>query len=459
MWKRLLNALKLDIPKSTDPPAPPIQVLSGLWSPKESALADQFKRFVSQSEYAVVMATFSWCAPCKLIKPVFVSLATSGFTGSSVILTCDKLGFWPVPEDKPQQHRAPTFLMYRKGALLDRIVGANEIKLRQFFVHHSPTQVTIPSVLLPSATCPMFERGNVAQSDVVVIGAGPAGLTAALYLIQARKTVVILEGISEGGRLPGGQLCTTNDVWNFPGFPDGIHGQELIKRMAQQVFNLGKGLVCFVHDDADRIIATSEDVQVHTRQGSVLGCMAVVVATGSVSRQLNVPGFHQYWLKGVYTCATCDGFRFRDKTVVVVGGGDSAAEAALTLSAIAHTTYMIVRTKKLRCNALNHQRLVEKGDLIQILFDCEIASIKGNDQEVTGVVLESDKSTLHCQAVFVAVGNLPNTGVLERSGLSINHLPRRVCVAGDVVDRIHGQAITASADGCRVAMDLLRQVL
>ncbi len=305
--------------------------------------------------------------------------------------------------------------------------------------------------------------------DMVIIGSGPAGLTAAVYAARASLEPVLIEGVIEGGPT-GGQLTLTTDVENFPGFPDGIMGPELIQNMRTQAQRFGTR---FVTEDIVKADVTAEPITLETASGKSVRARSLIVATGAKPRRLDVPGEDELWGGGVSACATCDGFFFRDKHVIVVGGGDSAMEEATFLTKFASKVTVIHRREELRASVIMQERAFN-NDKIEFLFNAQITSIEGSGGLMTGVKLQDtatgEASELAADGLFLAIGHIPNTwlfdGVLETDdeGYLIVDEPSTatnvpgVFACGDVMDHTYRQAVTAAGTGCRAAIDAERHL-
>ncbi len=293
--------------------------------------------------------------------------------------------------------------------------------------------------------------------DVIIIGSGSAGYTAAIYACRAGRKTLLL-----AGSVPGGQLMITSDVENYPGFPQGILGPELMENLRKQAEKFGPEIV---YDDVSKNDFSSRPFTVtagmHTYQGKT-----VIIATGANAKWLEIPSEAKYKGKGVSSCATCDGFFFKGKEVAVVGGGDTAMEEASFLANITSKVTVIHRRDKLRASQIMQDR-ARSNPKIQFVWDSTVQEILG-DQKVTGVRLENLKTGretfLSADGVFVAIGYEPNTQVfkgvidLDPKGYIVTkhetetNVPG-VFAAGDVRDHRYRQAITAAADGCKAAMD------
>jgi thioredoxin reductase (NADPH) len=303
--------------------------------------------------------------------------------------------------------------------------------------------------------------------DVVIIGSGPAGLTAAVYAARANLEPLVIEGMIEGGPT-GGQLTLTTDVENYPGFPDGIVGPELIMNMRTQAERFGTR---YVTEDVVSVDLDHRPFTLRTASGAEIRTQSLIIATGAKPRRLEVPGEEQLWGAGVSACATCDGFFFKDKHVIVIGGGDSAMEEATFLTKFASKVTVVHRRGELRASKIMQERAF-KNDKIEFVWNATIAEIKGHDNQVTAVVLEDtvtgERSDLACDGVFLAIGHIPNTWLFDgkldtddQGYLLVEEPTTRtnvpgVFACGDVMDHTYRQAITAAGTGCRAAIDAER---
>lgn len=292
--------------------------------------------------------------------------------------------------------------------------------------------------------------------DVIIIGSGPAGLTVAIYTTRASlKTLII------AGRRWGGQLQLTTLVENYPGFPDGIQGPDLMLAMRKQAEKFGAEIIDADFSNAD---FEAKPFKVSTSENSYEG-KSVIIATGADTKWLEVKGEKEKIGRGVSTCAPCDAPFFKDKNVIVVGGGDSAMEEALVLTKFAKEITLIHRRDAFRASQIMQEK-VKSNPKIKILFNTEITEILGQDK-VTGVKIANNKTNevtnLPIDGVFVAIGHLPNTNAFK--GIDIdeegfikvyNHTKTNiegVFVAGDVHDNHYKQAITAAGFGCMAALE------
>ncbi|MEU0576115.1 thioredoxin-disulfide reductase [Streptomyces griseoincarnatus] len=300
--------------------------------------------------------------------------------------------------------------------------------------------------------------------DVIVIGSGPAGYTAALYTGRAA-----LEPLVFGGAIfVGGALTTTTEVENFPGFPEGIDGPNLMTNMRAQAEKFGAEMV---DDDIVAVDLTGDIKTVTDTAGTVHRAKTVIVATGSGYRKLGLPKEDELSGRGVSWCATCDGFFFRDRDIVVVGGGDTAMEEATFLTRFARSVTVVHRRSTLRASQVMQNRAFA-DDKISFAFDTEIAEIKERDGMLAGLVLRDVFSgatrDLEATGLFIAIGHDPRTelfkgqldlddnGYIQVASPSTRTNIPGVFAAGDVVDHTYRQAITAAASGCAAALDAER---
>jgi thioredoxin reductase (NADPH) len=298
--------------------------------------------------------------------------------------------------------------------------------------------------------------------DVIVIGSGPSGYTAALYAARARLRPLVFEGSVTSG----GALMKTTDVENYPGFPDGVIGPDLMDSMRKQAERFGAELIA---DDVTDVDLTVDPKVVNVGSDTYLA-KTVIIATGSSYRQLNVPGEDLLSGHGVSWCATCDGFFFREQDIAVVGGGDSAMEEATFLTRFARSVTVIHRRDALRASKIMQDRAFANPK-VKFAWDSEVVEILGEDR-VTGVRLRNTKtreeSELAVTGIFVAIGHDPRselfTGQLatDPEGYLLVDQPSTrtaiegVFAAGDVVDHTYRQAVTAAGTGCAAALDAER---
>jgi thioredoxin reductase (NADPH) len=296
--------------------------------------------------------------------------------------------------------------------------------------------------------------------DVIIIGSGPAGLTAAVYAARANLAPLIIEGVDAGG-----QLMLTTDVENYPGFVDGIMGPELMERMRKQAARFGAE---FVTDNVSSVDFSDRPFSVNTGSTAYLA-KSVIIATGASARMLGVPGERELLGHGVSTCATCDGFFFRNKEIAVVGGGDSAMEEAIFLTKFATKVSIIHRRPELRASKILQDRAFA-NDKIDFIWDSVVTEISGNgkvDRVHIKNVTEGREQDLDVHGLFVAIGHDPNTGLFEDQldmaegyivtpGTTTETSVPGVFAAGDVVDFRYRQAVTAAGMGCMASIDAER---
>jgi thioredoxin reductase (NADPH) len=302
---------------------------------------------------------------------------------------------------------------------------------------------------------------------VVIIGSGPAGHTAAVYAARANLKPVMIEGLVRGG-VAGGQLMITTEVENYPGFPGGIKGPELMELFKKQSERFGTEIISA---DVERVEFGKRPFKLHTDSGLV-EAEAVIIATGAQARWLDLPSEQQLQNRGVSACATCDGYFFRNQDVAVVGGGDTAMEEANYLAGLTKSVTVIVRRDELRASKIMADRAL-KNPKIKFVWDSavvEVHDVVAN--KVTGVTLENLKtaarSRLAIDGLFIAIGHTPNTDLfkgqltLDENGY-IKTVPgttqtsvQGVFAAGDVQDHVYRQAVTAAGTGCMAAIEAER---
>ena len=302
---------------------------------------------------------------------------------------------------------------------------------------------------------------------LIIIGSGPAAYTAAIYAARANLSPVIFEGFYSGP--PGGQLMTTTEVENFPGFPNGVMGPELMELFRRQAERFGTK---FIAEDVTQVDLSERPFKVQSSSGVVTGA-ALIVATGATAKRLQVPGTadHEFWQKGVTACAVCDGAIpiFRDKHLFVVGGGDTAIEEATFLTKFGSKVFIIHRRNELRASKIMAQRALNHPK-IQVIWNHVLSKVEG-DSVVRSVTLQDvntkKETTYEAGGLFFAIGHEPNTSFLkggvelESNGYikvfkGTSTSVEGVFAAGDVQDHIYRQAITAAGSGCMAALDAER---
>ena len=298
--------------------------------------------------------------------------------------------------------------------------------------------------------------------DVLIIGSGPAGYTAAIYTSRAGLKTLLYKGDQ-----PGGQLTITSDVENYPGYPDGVLGPQMMIDFENQASRFGaeikSGMIKDVDFQADNLKATAED-------GKVIEPKTVIISTGASAKWLNLESEQRLNGKGVSACAVCDGFFFKNQVVAVVGGGDTAAEEALYLSKLTSEVHLIVRRDEMRASTIMQNRVLENKK-INIHWNSEVKEVLGDDA-VTGIRIfnniSNEISNINLQGLFIAIGHKPNTDIfkdylnMDENGY-IKTIPgtsqtniKGVFATGDAQDHIYRQAVTAAGSGCMGALDAER---
>lgn len=301
---------------------------------------------------------------------------------------------------------------------------------------------------------------------VVIIGSGPAGYSAAIYAARAGLEPLLFEGRSLGGQ-PGGQLMLTTEVENFPGFPQGMMGPEMMELFKQQALRFGTRIIS---DDVVEVDFSKRPFVLKTSDQTI-EAQAVIVCTGAQAMWLNVPGEKEYQGRGVSACATCDGFFFKGKDIVIVGGGDSALEEANFLTRFANKVTLIHRRDQLRASKIMQARAMENPK-ISFLWNTEVQEVLGDGTRLTGLKILNNQtqevSEFATEGLFVAIGHKPNTSIFEgwleldaKGYLVVNDRSSRTSVegvfaGGDVIDHVYRQAITAAGTGCMAALDAER---
>lgn len=300
------------------------------------------------------------------------------------------------------------------------------------------------------------------MEDVIILGTGAAGLTAAIYTARANLNPLVLDGIQ-----PGGQLTTTTEVENYPGFPEGIDGTELMNRMRAQAERFGARFAFNVVEKAD---LSSQPLKLTLDDGRVLETRTLIIGTGATAKYIGLPHEQKLIGRGVSACATCDGAFYRNVPVAVVGGGDTAMEEANFLTRFASTVYLIHRRNEFRASKIMAQRTLENPK-IKVVWESVVEDVLDvGKNEVTGLVLRNvktdERSTVDVKALFVAIGHQPNTAAfvgqldMDKSGYLITQNTRTkvpgVYAAGDVQDPNYRQAITAAGTGCMAALEAER---
>jgi len=295
---------------------------------------------------------------------------------------------------------------------------------------------------------------------VIIIGSGPAGYTAAIYAARAGLKPVLYTGGE-----PGGQLTTTNDVENFPGYPDGINGPQMMMDLQKQAERFGTEIHYKVVTAVD---LSSEPFQLTLDEKEVISAETIIIATGATAKYLGLPSEKKFANKGVSACAICDGYFYRGKEVAVVGAGDSAAEESTYLSKLCTKVHLLVRRGEMRASKIMQQRVLNTPN-IEIHWNTETDEVLGDDSGVTGVRIinreTGEKKELSVQGFFLAIGHKPNTDIFKgqldmdengyikvKPGTTHTNV-EGVFAVGDAADKVYRQAITAAGTGCMGALD------
>ncbi|AXR61594.1 thioredoxin-disulfide reductase [Leptospira mayottensis] len=304
---------------------------------------------------------------------------------------------------------------------------------------------------------------------IVIIGSGPAGHTAAIYAARANLNPVMYEGFMAGGIAAGGQLTTTTEVENFPGFPNGIDGTQLTQLFREQSIKYGTKILT---QTITKVDFSSRPFKLWSDE-ELIEAEAVIIATGATARRMHVTGEDTYWQRGISACAVCDGALpiYRNKELAVVGGGDSAVEEASHLTKFASKVYLVHRRDSLRASKIMQKRATTHPK-IEIIWNSQVKEAKGDGKNLTALTLEDtmsgQKKELSVGGLFYAIGHKPNTDIfkgildLDESGY-IKTVPGStktsidgVFAAGDVQDKIYRQAVSAAGSGCMAALDAER---
>lgn len=303
------------------------------------------------------------------------------------------------------------------------------------------------------------------KTRVLIIGSGPAGYTAGIYASRATLRPIIYEGLQ-----PGGQLTQTTEIENFPGYPEGVQGPEMMDHIRRQALRFGAEIRSKIISKVD---LSKRPFVCEDENGEIIEAETIIISTGATAKYLGLPDEEKYRGMGVSACATCDGFFYRKKTVAVVGGGDTACEEALYLATLAKKVYMIVRKNYLRASDVMRKRVAETEN-IEVLFNCNTTGLFGDDG-VEGAHLVEHVGTpderhfdIDIDGFFLAIGHRPNTAFLDgqieldsegyivTKGNTTHTNVEGVFAAGDVADPRYRQAITAAGTGCRAALDAER---
>ncbi len=307
-----------------------------------------------------------------------------------------------------------------------------------------------------------MQEAQIEKTKCLIIGSGPAGYTAAIYAARANMHPVMYQGIQ-----PGGQLTITTDVENFPGYPDGVQGPDMMIDLEKQASRMGTDIR---YGMATKVDFSKHPLRVEVDEEKWIEADSVIISTGASAKWLGIPSEERLNGHGVSACAVCDGFFFKGKEVAIVGAGDTAAEEALYLSKLCTVVHMIVRRNEMRASAIMQDRVVKTPN-IKIYWNSETDEILG-EKKVEGVRIYNnqtkEKTEIPVSAFFVAIGHQPNSGIfkdalhLDEAGY-IKTIPGTtktniagVFASGDVQDKIYRQAVTAAGSGCMAALDAER---
>ncbi|CDR38886.1 CYFA0S02e07910g1_1 [Cyberlindnera fabianii] len=315
-----------------------------------------------------------------------------------------------------------------------------------------------------------IESTRMVHQNVTIIGGGPAALTAALYLARAEIKPTVYEGMLANGIAAGGQLTTTTEIENFPGFPDGLTGTELVEKMRAQAVKFGSEVIT---ETISKVDLSSKPFKFWTEwneDAEPITTDSIILATGASAKRLNLPGEETYWQQGISACAVCDGAVpiFRNKPLAVVGGGDSACEEALFLTKYGSKVYLIVRKDHLRASTIMQKR-VQNNDKLEILYNTVSLEAKGDGKLLNALAIKNvntgEEKDLPVNGLFYAIGHTPATEIVrgqvdtDENGY-IKTVPGSTFTsvegffaAGDVQDHRYRQAITSAGTGCMAALD------
>lgn len=306
---------------------------------------------------------------------------------------------------------------------------------------------------------------NTEHVECLIIGSGPAGYTAAIYAARANLRPVLYQGIQ-----PGGQLTITTEVENYPGYPEGIQGPDMMTDFEKQATRMGADIRYGIATEVD--FSDHQSLKVKIDDEKWITATAVILATGASAKWLGIPGETRLNGRGVSACAVCDGFFFRGKEVAIVGGGDTAAEEALYLSKVCSKVHMFVRRDELRASKIMQRRVLGTGNIL-IYWNSEITEILGQDKTEAVRVFNNktqEKKDIPVSAYFVAIGHQPNSDILKgwldmdetgyvvtRPGTTKTNVAG-VFACGDLQDKVYRQAVTAAGTGCMAALDAERYI-
>ena len=422
---------------------------------------DEFRKLVRESsDYYVLDFYADWCGPCKLMAPIFEEVQTE-------FAECENLKFAKINRDENRDlveeygfeiPTIPRFFVVKFNAgnemeILAKLGGSQgkEEMIDGIKQVYSPTG---------GWTETKIDAETAKNKKIAVIGSGPSGWTAAIYTSRAQLHTDVYLGVQ-----PGGQLTTTTEIENFPGFVDGIMGPDLMQNMQKQAERFGANSLYKTVRDLKIDQEKQEYTLVHDTGETTYD--AVIIASGASARYLGLDGEEKFIGKGYHSCATCDGFFYKDKVMAIVGGGDSAMEEANFLTKFGSKVYLIHRSDSYRASKIMLDR-AKANQKIEFLEWTKVVELVGEDK-LDHVVVEDTKSgerrDLDIDGLFVAIGHIPNSdfvkgqltmdeaGYLQPKHRTMSDIPG-IFIAGDVEDTVYRQAITAAGDGCRAAMDL-----
>lgn len=301
--------------------------------------------------------------------------------------------------------------------------------------------------------------------NCVIVGSGPAGYTAAVYAARANMNPVVYTGPE-----PGGQLMITTDVENYPGYPDGIMGPQMMEDFRKQAERFGTEVI---YEKITKVDFTGPVHKIYNENGDEIQAHTIIISTGASAKWLGIESEKKFANKGVSACAVCDGFFFRGQTVAVVGGGDTAAEEASYLAKLCPTVHLLIRRDEMRASKIMQDRVL-KTENIKVHWNTETVEIMGNEEVESVKVINNqtkEESTLDIKGFFVAIGHKPNTDIfaewLDRDEAGyLLHKPNcthtkvdGVFVSGDAADKVYRQAVTAAGTGCMAALDAERYLV
>ena len=422
---------------------------------------DEFRKLVRESsDYYVLDFYADWCGPCKLMAPIFEEVQTE-------FAECENLKFAKINRDENRDlaeeygFEIPTIprffvVKFNAGDEMEILAKLGGSQGKEEMIDG------VKQVYTPEGgwTETKIDAETAKNKKIAVIGSGPSGWTAAIYTSRAQLHTDVYLGVQ-----PGGQLTTTTEIENFPGFVDGIMGPDLMQNMQKQAERFGANSLYKTVRDLKIDQEKQEYTLVHDTGETTYD--AVIIASGASARYLGLEGEEKFIGKGYHSCATCDGFFYKNKVMAIVGGGDSAMEEANFLTKFGSKVYLLHRSDSYRASKIMLDR-AKANEKIEFLEWTKVVELVGEDK-LDHVVVENTKSgerrDLDIDGLFVAIGHIPNSdfvkgqltmdeaGYLQPKHRTMSDIPG-IFIAGDVEDTVYRQAITAAGDGCRAAMDL-----